>query len=106
LDAGVPFPHYVDGVPALADQWTVALYSPVLIDGTELCIYASAEAIAADATLKQLPVIVPKQPAYPGADVDANGDPISEITVDVIDVAQPLPPTWTDPETGQEYPVP
>lgn len=107
-ELGIPHPGYIEGVavPAMRQQWTTAYATPWNVDGYT-CVSLSAEEVAADPVLKGLEVLTVKYPAEPGGDVDAEGQPISELTIPAPDVPylQPIPPTWTD-GNGVEWPVP
>jgi hypothetical protein len=100
---GVPFPgRDAAGYPAILAQWTTAVADPWEIDGY-VCVTLTADEYANDPTLKGLEVVTVKYPSAPGSDVDANGDPISEITVPAFEWHQQVPPQWTDPDDGVTY---
>jgi hypothetical protein len=101
---GIPHPGYnaETGEPAITDQWTTAAAAPIIVDG-QVCMTTTDEQVAGDPVLAALPTIVVKYPVPPRSDVDENGVPASVITEPEWDWHQPLPPQWTDPNTGTTY---
>jgi hypothetical protein len=88
VELGVPFPGYntATGEPAVTAQWTTAVVAPVVDDGY-WCVTLTAEQVAADPILKSLEVWTFKNPT-----------PAPPSAYEI-----PLPPTWTDPDTGTVY---